>query len=158
MSLLDKKSSRRIVREKVLQVLYAYEMNRDNLDMVFNGMFADITSEPDRTFGRELVYKTIAQAKEHDKIIQKTVSNWELDRIALIDRLILRLGITEFLFFNDIPTKVTINEAIELAKEFSTADSNKFINGVLDRLLEKFTAENKIQKTGRGLADGSKNA
>jgi N utilization substance protein B len=89
----------------------------------------------------------VALAKEY---IDKT-PNWDADRIAEIDTIILKMAICEFLKFPSIPIKVTINEYLEIAKEYSTPKSSIFINGILDNLVKEFQAENKIKKTGRGL-------
>jgi N utilization substance protein B len=96
---------------------------------------------------RKTVLNEIELAKEY---IDKT-PNWDADRIAEIDTIILKMAICEFLKFPSIPVKVTINEYLELAKEYSTPKSSIFINGILDNLVKEFQSENKIQKTGRGL-------
>lgn len=107
--------------------------------------------EEDREFVGNLFRKTVlnevALAKEY---IDKT-PNWDADRIAEIDTIILKMAICEFLKFPSIPIKVTINEYLEIAKEYSTPKSSIFINGILDNLVKEFQAENKIKKTGRGL-------
>ena len=126
---------RRIVREKVLQILYAYEINNENLMALTNSLLAEVVEEKDRQFGEDLVNRVLIHKKELDEKIQTRVSNWEMNRIALIDRILLRMAICELLYFPDIPPKVSINEAIEIAKEFSTASSGKFINGILDAIL-----------------------
>ncbi|HET56271.1 MAG TPA: N utilization substance protein B, partial [Ignavibacteria bacterium] len=77
----------------------------------------------------------------------------KFERIALLDRLILRLALCELLFFEEIPPKVTINEAIDLAKKFSTEDSGRFVNGILDAVLRKLKQENRLAKHGRGLLE-----
>jgi transcription antitermination protein NusB len=88
-----------------------------------------------------------------DEEINSRVNNWEMSRIALIDLILLRMGICELLFFPEIPPKVSINEAIEIAKEFSTAGSGKFINGILDAILSDLRTKGKLNKLGRGLID-----
>ncbi len=96
---------------------------------------------------RKTVLNEVTLAKEY---IDKT-PNWDADRIAEIDTIILKMAICEFLKFPSIPVKVTINEYLELAKEYSTPKSSIFINGILDNLVKEFEHENKIKKTGRGL-------
>ena len=96
---------------------------------------------------RKTVLNEVELAKEY---IDKT-PNWDADRIAEIDTIILKMAICEFLKFPSIPVKVTINEYLEIAKEYSTPKSSIFINGILDNLVKEFQSENKIQKTGRGL-------
>jgi N utilization substance protein B len=88
-------------------------------------------------------------------MIREKVNNWEMERIALIDRILLRIAIAELLYFPDIPPKVSINEAIEIAKEYSTAKSGKFINGVLDAILTDLKQSGKLNKSGRGLIEES---
>ncbi len=144
---------RRIVRKKVLQILYAYEMNSENLMALTKSMLDNVESEKDRTYGENLVNGVLIHKKELDKKIQERVSNWEMGRIALIDKILLRMAICELLYFPDIPPKVSINEAIEIAKEFSTAGSGKFINGILDKIFSEGKTTGTISKTGRGLVD-----
>ena len=126
---------RRIVREKVLQILYAFEMNNENLSALTNSFLAEVTNENDRKFGEDLVNRVLINKNNLDDKIEKRVSNWEMGRIALIDKLLLRMAMCELIYFPDIPPKVSINEAIEIAKVFSTAGSGKFINGILDAIL-----------------------
>lgn len=82
------------------------------------------------------------------------MANWDFQRIAILDRVILRMGICELIFFKEIPPKVSMNEAIELAKLFSTERSGQFINGVLDAVLNEMKASGGLAKAGRGLYDG----
>jgi N utilization substance protein B len=83
-------------------------------------------------------------------MLQRKTKNWELERIAFTDNLLMKMAIIEFLYFPTIPVKVTLNEYIELAKEYSTPKSSVFINGILDKLLADFKKEGKLQKQGRG--------
>lgn len=144
---------RRIIREKVLQTLYAYEMNSENVNSLKKEIFSEIEDEADRKFGDDLITSVILNKENLDKKIQERVSNWEMNRIALIDKILLRMAICELLFFPDIPPKVSINEAIEIAKEFSTSGSGKFINGILDAILIEEKKSGRLNKTGRGLVD-----
>lgn len=150
-----KKSNRRELREKVLQVLYAYELNGEGLSLLTEGILADVTSEMDINFAKLLINKTVANQKILDEQIRDRVANWEMDRIALIDRLLLRIGITELYYFPDIPPKVSINEVIEIAKEYSTSNSGKFINGILDAVLADLKNSGTLNKSGRGLIEES---
>jgi transcription antitermination protein NusB len=150
MSLIFK---RRFVREKVLQYLYAYEMNRDNLNELKSELLSVIKEENDMQFAEDLINKVIIHREEADKRIVEKVDNWEMNRIALIDKLLLRIGITELLYFADIPPKVSINEVIEIAKLYSTSGSGKFINGILDSILYDEKSAGRLNKTGRGLID-----
>lgn len=150
-----KKISRRNLREKSMQILYAYEINGEGLTNLINGILSDVESEEDRKFSESLVTKVVANKKMLDERINERVANWEMDRIALIDKLLLRIGIAELLYFPDIPPKVSINEVIEIAKEYSTSNSGKFINGILDAILNNLKTTGNLNKTGRGLIDES---
>jgi N utilization substance protein B len=150
-----KKSNRRLLRERALQVLYAYELNGEGLTNLTKGILSDLSVQSDIDFAKQLIDSVVADTKNLDSIIQEKVSNWEMDRIALIDRILLRIGISELMNFPDIPPKVTINEVIEIAKDYSTSNSNKFINGILDAVLSDLKNSGKLNKTGRGLIDQS---
>jgi N utilization substance protein B len=146
-------SKRRIVREKVLQILYAYEMNKESLSFHLETILGKTTNKTDREFAENLVNRVVIHQDELDEKIKSRVANWEMDRIALIDKLLLRMGICEILYFPDIPPKVSINESIEIAKEFSTSGSGKFINGILDAILSQLKDSKSLNKTGRGLVE-----
>jgi N utilization substance protein B len=146
---------RRIVREKVLQILYAYNLNKDSLDSLIEVVISDIEDKTDKEFANDLVHRVLAHKDELDKLIKFRVDNWEMNRIALIDKILLRMGICELLYFPDIPPKVSINEAIEIAKLYSTAGSGKFINGILDVILTELKDTGKLNKIGRGLLEES---
>lgn len=148
---------RRILREKVLQILYAYEMNKDGLSNLTEGILIDLSEEEGKNFARDLVNKCVADKNLLDEKIVNKVSNWEMHRIALIDKLLLRMAICELMFFPDIPPKVSINEAIEIAKNYSTAGSGKFINGILDVILNELKEKGELKKIGRGLVEESFN-
>lgn len=152
---MTNKSKRRIVREKVLQILYAYEMNNESLQPLSTEILNNVTESADKSFAQNLVRKVLDNVEELDKRIMQRVTNWEMNRIALIDKILLRMGICELLFFPDIPPKVSINESIEIAKDFSTSGSAKFINGILDAVLAEEKKAGKLNKTGRGLVEES---
>ncbi|WOC39985.1 transcription antitermination factor NusB [Polaribacter sp. HL-MS24] len=105
----------------------------------------------DKQFVSDLFRKTVLRQHEYQQDIADQTPNWEADRIADIDMILIKMAITEFLNFPSIPTKVTINEFIEIAKDYSTERSSYFINGVLDKLSKEYLKENKIKKIGRGL-------
>jgi len=144
---------RRVVRERVLQILYAQELNKDGLQALTDAMLSDVPDKADKDFGNDLINRVIIHKKDLDEEIKTRVDNWEMNRIALIDKLLLRMGICEILFFPDIPPKVSINECIEIAKEYSTAGSGKFINGILDAILSDIKSKGTLNKLGRGLVD-----
>lgn len=105
----------------------------------------------DRKFIVKLYRKTLLKREAAEKLIADRAKNWELDRIAMMDKLILAMAITELIEFPSIPVKVSLNEYIELAKIFSTGKSRIFINGILDKLITDLQDDNTIVKTGRGL-------
>lgn len=107
--------------------------------------------DDEQEFIRELLRKTIAMDQENEKLIDELTDNWELDRIAKMDILLMKMAITELQVFKSIPTKVTLNEYIEISKFYSTPKSNAFINGILDKAIARLTGEKKIVKIGRGL-------
>jgi N utilization substance protein B len=145
---------RRLIREKVLQALYAYEISQEPITSVIGYVFGELKNQKDDfEFAKKLVTEVVHHEEEAERMIRTRVAHWEYDRIALIDKLILRMGICEFLYFPDIPPKVTLNEAIEVGKLFSTEQSGKFINGVLDAILEELKRGDQLYKTGRGLID-----
>lgn len=107
--------------------------------------------EDEVAFINDLLKKTVAMDKENEQIIDDYTKNWELDRIAKMDVILMKMAITEIQIFSNIPTKVTLNEYIEISKFYSTPKSNAFINGVLDKVIDKLNTEGKINKIGRGL-------
>ncbi|MBU0508148.1 transcription antitermination factor NusB [bacterium] len=126
--------SRHTAREWALRILYAHEMSKDPVDEVFERILADAREDPNLSFCRSLC-RRVAEGDQHiDQLIVKAVEKWDIKRIAVLDHVILRMAIAELLYFDDIPYKVTINEAIELAKCYSTAQSGRFVNGILDAI------------------------
>jgi N utilization substance protein B len=127
---------RRDGRVAALQYLYAWSLNAPaDLGDDLQVFFEDREHPRDHyAFGEELIHGVIEHAEEIDGRIRSLAQNWEFDRIAKIDLAILRLAIFEMLFRKDIPPIVSINEAIDLSKQFSNADAKRFINGILDRL------------------------
>ncbi len=111
-------------------------------------MFKD---DEDRQFAKDLYRKVVLNHKENETLIKQHTVNWDIERIAFIDNLILELALTEFLYFPSIPTKVSMNEYIELSKYYSTEKSRNFINGILDKALKDLKKTDKILKAGRGL-------
>lgn len=109
--------------------------------------------EDDSAFLSNLFTESANLSKEHKKLIAKNTRNWEVDRLALTDRVILEMAIAEMIHFPNIPVKVTINEYIELTKEYSTPKSRQFINGILDVISKELQTAGDIKKSGRGLID-----
>ncbi len=129
--------ARREARVAVLKALYAREMGgvRDIDELA--SQIEEIQEIPEKSalFFRALLENTINNLDIIDKEIEERAQNWAFDRIAVIDRNILRLGLAELLYFEDIPPRTTINECIELAKSFGTQESARFVNGLLDGIL-----------------------
>jgi N utilization substance protein B len=143
---------RRRARELVLQYLYAETMAEGSWETLSAQSVGTALNDQELLeFSGLLFRKTIAHKEELDREVAAMLENWDISRVALIDRLILRLALCELLYFEEIPPKVTMNEAIDLAKKFSTGESGRFVNGILDALYKKFNGLNRIQKTGRGL-------
>lgn len=116
-----------------------------------NKLFPLFKNEEDRDFAINLFRKSIVHQKEYRVIVESFAKNWDIERIALMDFLILEMAITEAVEFSFIPTKVTINEYLEIAKSYSTEKSRIFINGLLDKIFKHLKQTEKIKKTGRGL-------
>ena len=148
-------ATRREAREVALKALYALELSGNSLNAVLQDLLPLQENESEITrFARRIIKKTFECREDLDRHIRARSDNWEFDRIAIIDKLILRIAICEFLFFFDIPPKVSIDEAIELAKTYSTAKSKSFVNGILDAVLADLKSKGQIVKTGRGLRNG----
>ncbi len=126
---------RRKAREIVLQTLYAQAINGDPMEEVLEDQLSQAEYDDEVTsFVRRLAIKVDEVKEELDVMIAETANNWEIGRIALIDKLILRMGLCELIHFPDIPQKVCINESIEIAKKYSSADAKRFVNGILDSI------------------------
>lgn len=177
------KGTRRLAREKVLQILTAFKLSEVPPEKNFHHIFfrkfnftdgpeqdsdrllkpdeiyeleADIPiewKEEEIEFGMQLIRQVLANEKNFDSLIEEFAENWELDRIALIDRILMHMAIAELLHFSEIPVKVSVNEVIDIAKKYSTDKSSVFINGILDSILSKLKNDGKIVKTGRGLKE-----
>lgn len=109
--------------------------------------------EADKKFARDLFAYSIKYYNNYQKYIEEKLVNWDIKRVALIDKIILTLGITEMIHFKEIPVKVTINEYIELSKQLSEPNKKRFINGMLDNIHKHLKEKNIIKKSGRGLID-----
>ncbi|WP_456432463.1 transcription antitermination factor NusB [Thermosulfuriphilus sp.] len=128
-------SARRRARETALQVLYEIEMTGSSPEEAFSSYVENFAIRPKaEDFARELVRGVLARKEEIDSTIKRHSRNWRLERMASIDRNILRIATYELLFRPDIPPKVSLNEAVELAKRFGSEDSAAFVNGILDAI------------------------
>jgi N utilization substance protein B len=110
-----------------------------------------LKDDGDMSFAQDLLSKTLLNNSVWEKEIEGKTPNWDKDRIADIDSILLKMAICELLNFPSIPEKVTINEFLEIAKEYSTPKSSIFINGILDKLVKEYKAQDKLKKVGRGL-------
>jgi len=129
--------------KKILKVLPS-----DEVDFI-KSYYPD--DETVNEYGKELLDRTIEEKSSLEEVIKPMLKNWDHERLAVIDTILLNLAACEFLHFDSIPTKVTLNEYVDISKEYSTPKSKEFINGVLDQLLKQLDAEGKIKKKGRGL-------
>lgn len=136
--------TRRQSREYALQMLYQLEISQDNLEHVLKHYWERQVAEDDETkeFTHFLVSGVVGQKNEIDEFIAKYSTHWKLSRMAAVDKNILRLAVFELRNCQDIPLKVTLNEAIEIAKKFGSEESGSFINGVLDKIAKE------VKKTG----------
>jgi len=138
---------RTLARENALKILYQVDISKlpvqDCIDD-FYGVNADVDGTV-QEFSVSLIKGAVDNLKHIDKIISESASNWQIKRMATIDRNILRLSSYELLYCADIPPKVSINEAVELAKKFGDKESGRFVNGILDNI-HKTHAESKISQ------------
>ncbi len=111
-------------------------------------------AEGDKQFIKDVFIKTILHSEEFDTLIAEHTKNWELERIAALDVLLMKMALTEIQYISNVPIKVSMNEYIDITKEYSTPQSGGFINGILDKIVIDLKKQNKIQKTGRGLLEG----
>jgi N utilization substance protein B len=127
--------SRRKAREVALQLLYLHEFNPGQVEEAITHFWRPGELEQKViAFTLQLVHGTIERRDELDSFISNSSDHWRLDRMALVDRNIMRMAVYEFLYIPETPKKVVINEAIEIAKRFSSSESTQFINGVLDNI------------------------
>jgi transcription antitermination factor NusB len=144
--------SRRQARQLVIQVLFHLEFNPDEPQEAFDSICENFgAGESIRLFAKNLVLGVCVAKEELDCLIRQASTNWRLERMSRLDRSILRLGTFELLHAEDIPSKVSIDEAVELGKIFGGEDSGRFINGVLDRIYTILAQEGRIKREVNGL-------
>lgn len=136
-SLSERMGHRRKAREYALQILYQYDISHDSTRLLDGFWASKDVPENIKEFTNKIVEGVIKNLYLIDSKINQSAMNWSIDRMAVVDRNILRMATFELLFINDIPVKVTINEAIEIAKRYGGEDSSSFINGILDRILRE---------------------
>lgn len=139
-----------VLRSLAVKTLQDYE---PELDPPFELKRVIQNEDDDLDFFNKLFKGTLDADKELDELVKKYIKNWDITRVALTDRIILKMAVTEMKTFYSIPVKVTINEFIEISKQYSTPKSKQFINGILDVLANELTSEGVIRKSGRGLID-----
>lgn len=149
--------NRRAAREAALKSIYAVDLGENSINNAITYIIKPVFKNDKEgfRFAEKLFLVTVDHSSEFDTIIEKHIKNWDVNRLAVIDKLVIRMAISELLYFDEIPTKVSINEAIELAKQYSTRKSGNFVNGILDAILGTFTEQGKINKKGRGLIESS---
>src|SRR4030042_2929070 len=132
--------NRRKARELAIQILFNMEFNPGDPDEIYDLVYENFRpSRSIRVFSKKLVCGVRENIKYLDSIIRRSSKNWRLERMSVVDRSILRLASYEILFMEDIPNKVSIDEAVELGKKFGSEESGAFINGVLDNILKNIT-------------------
>ena len=135
---------RRVARESVLQALYAQQFSEDEPAIVLNRIMA-LYPEKNKNF--KFILSLFQCVLDHvdwaNDMIKSHLQNWEFDRVAQIDRVLLRMGICEIFYMDDIPPKVSISEMVEISKVYSTEESSGFINGILDAVYKEFQQKNK---------------
>ena len=134
--------NRRKARELTLQVLYQMEMQNTEPKAIFGHFWQhEEVSDEVKKFTTDLVEGNYRNRREIDALLERHSHHWKLERMAVVDRNILRVGVCELLYYHDIPVNVVLNEAIEIAKRFGTADSSAFINGILDNVAKEVRKE-----------------
>src|SRR5262245_38124073 len=133
---------RRKAREYALQMLFQWDITHDAIDQIVAVFFQNLREESKDLvdFAGRLVLGTVEHVEQIDEIIRRHAEHWRLDRMAIVDRNILRMAIQEFLYEKEIPKTVVINEAIEIARRFSAQEAPQFINGVLDSIKKELEA------------------
>ena len=132
---------RRIAREKAVQVLYQIDMRGIDPKEAMKTALSEKAEAQDLSFLETIVYGVLKHKAEIDSSITKYLRGWTFDRLALVDRAVLRIAVFEICHVDAIPAKVTLNEALELARAFGMEESVKFINGVLDKVIKEKTGQ-----------------
>ena len=138
---------RRKAREAVLQALYAWEISEEFPKIIFQRLMDSFFNERnDYQYAKDLFFCVVKYQDWADDLIRNHLQNWKFERVASIDRILLRMGTIEIFYMEDIPPKVSISEMVEIAKVFSTEESSGFVNGILDSVFKEFQNE-KITNT-----------
>lgn len=137
----------------VLKSLCVKTVNNFESDQEWKLLNISANWKEDKEFFEKLFEQTIKLDEELEAVLSKHLVNWDIERVALTDKLIIKMALSEMISFSNIPTKVSINEFIEVSKNYSTPKSKQFVNGLLDKISKQLVDEKKIKKTGRGLID-----
>ena len=139
------REQKRMARIFALKMAYAYEMTNQDDSLVDGNINIDNSlneqSEDVVVYSKKIVNTCVENIKDIDSLITSKSANWDINRIAFIDKIIIRLALTEMMYFDEVPPKVSIVEAVEISKEFSTKDSSSFINGILDSIYNENNME-----------------
>ncbi|QNE41228.1 transcription antitermination factor NusB [Hymenobacter sp. NBH84] len=147
---LNWEENRPVVKNLTLKTVKMLDESADeNLEL----MSLSANWQDDKEFAQTLYRHTLDEDERYEKLIAESVQNWDVERVALLDKIILKMALCEMHLFRSIPVKVTINEYIEISKLYSTPKSKQFVNGILDKLAQDLTASGAIRKSGRGLLD-----
>ena len=138
-------------REFAFTMLYAAEFNHDPFRLQIEHL-DELSKQKATSYVKRLVSIYMDTRDEFDDLIKKKLENWDLNRIAIIDKVILRIALVEIMHFEEIPPEVSINEAIELAKKYSTAGSGKFINGLLDAIYRIYKTKKRVDNRKEGIS------
>ena len=152
---MDKKH-KRLARSLCLQILFANSFSNNSFKKLADNFFKNkdidlqktVFSEKQLIYSSKLFDVTLKNEKYIDELIEKKLVNWEMNRLAMMDRMILRMAISEMLFIDEVPPKVSIAEAVEIAKEFSSEDSSGFVNGIMDAIYNELIDTKKPDKKG----------
>lgn len=146
---MTKVTGRRQAREWAVQFLFQTEFNPDDLDQALDVFWNDAEKKPldrDRNYVNEVVRGVIEKRREIDRAISKSAQNWDVERLGVLDRVVMRVAAYEMLFRTDIPPVVSINEAVEIAKAYISKESGRFVNGVLDRIQKDIDRPSRTHK------------
>lgn len=146
--------ARRRARECALQMLFSFDVTRPSLEELLDSFWGELAeaSEEVRGFANELAAGTIQHLDEIDDRIKLRTEHWRIPRMAIVDRNLLRMAVFEFLYQPNTPRTVAINEALEIARRFSTSESTQFINGILDAIKRDLETHSPQELTAVGLA------
>jgi len=138
------------VLSMVIKSIKRFSIDSNHLEVLLP-TYRDV--KEDKKFVKDLLLKVVSNDKDNSKLISDKTKNWDVDRIAMVDILLMKMALTELLHFKSVPVKVTLNEYIELSKWYSTPKSKVFVNGVLDKLVLELKEKGELKKMGRGLLE-----